>query len=676
MIERPEPVDPVRLARSLTEPQEPESAEGMRLTTLPATAKDGTIQRLESELAAYKKAKRLADLELVELEARYRDAEQLRQSPYYRLGWALIRGFSSLGGLGRLVPDLYRLIRDEVAAYRHQRQRLPRREATKRAADQAYEIDRVRERITALGPEGAAVWVRERALPPRLTARLLIEIGREVRRRDPSLAAKLGGEALRLDHSEHRVKWLALVLAEAGSITASSDLLREIIATGTRLNGTEQRVADEILSVERYLKDPLVVPPRTKRVAAQVRARRILLLAQQSLAYDWSSTSLRLHAMAAAVRVTGREIVVATLPGYPWTEDGAAVSTSSREIGEIVYHRLPAIGVGITVPDQYVRKAADVIESFAASQDIDAIQADLGIAGVLALHAGRALGIPVLLDHAGDEAFPAPIDLRVDESERLVLSRARQASLAREADILIQRRSLYGRRTDFLAPRVVSLNECFINGDQRACARLHDLSALHGRHVLGFLGEEMRDHDFGLLADLPAELATRHPDLAAPGILVAGLGKTLERMRLRASEAGFDSRLAVVLRPSVAAIPGLLGAMDLFVVPLRDQANPFLRPPFEILQALAFGIPVVVPCTPWAQTLRAEGLPLEMAAGKDAASLADCVASLLGDPALRGKAVERSREWQAQNANPVALAAGLSSVYGEVHHVSAHAPAV
>jgi glycosyltransferase involved in cell wall biosynthesis len=642
-------------------------SDAARIKTEPASDR---LAQLEGELASYKRAKRLADLEVVELRAHLREAEQLRQSFYYRVGRIVVEFFTTFRGFVFFWPRLIGAIRDELRDGRRHRSIEAPKSKERRPADFAFEVDAVRAKIVEAGPAATAQWVRDRQLPARLAARLLIEVARSARQTDIALAIELGSEVLRLDRSEQRVKWLAMVLAEAGTVTEALQLMHEIAASGIELTGTEKRAADELARLVQLLKHPPPLSPRRSVSARLPRCRRVLLVTQHALPLRWSIAAVRLHATAQAIRLTGREVVVAVLP----------TDNASRriEIGQYVRHSLDGIWYYELAADAMPthEETVALLERFALDQDVDLLEAELALAPAnVCLEVGRRLDLPAVLDYLGDEPFPAPQGVRAGESERVVLTRAQQRRLADEADACV--RWLPSNAIGFAGQHALEHYGAIVSVERELGREasgeptLRDDARLAGRRVIGFFGEAPGRYDFEILARLPGALVSRHGGLAAPGLLVAGLGRALEKLQSRAVEEGFGDRLKFVRAPAYAEVPLILSSMDIFVAPLKGDSAMLVSPPFEIVQALAFGVPVVTPATGEARRWFEAGLPLELAPGCAASDLADTVAALLGDPSRLMRASDLARGWAQRNASFDGLTSRLNGLYRQFEGIGA-----
>jgi glycosyltransferase involved in cell wall biosynthesis len=631
------------------------------------------LERREEGLVSYKQAKWDSDLEIIELRTLLRDTEhqvdQIRQSVEFRLGRVIVEASQSRRAFFMVGFRLLKVYLEVRAQERKTSSgRLPDLAPDAGSAKHAHAIRLVREMVLNSGPASAASWVRRRMFKPSLAARLLVEIAKACRETDMPMAVGLASEALALDQTEHRVRWVALLLAQSGAVTESAQLMRRAIRAGSPLSGAERRFADEIFALERLLKNP-PDPPRASRRPTGT-PRRILLIARQSVPYHWSMATLRLHAMALAIRASGREVVVATLPGYPLSDGARSDRSAVAMIDGVPYHTLPPVGAAIDVIDAFIPASIPPLVAFARKHGVQAVHTDSGIVtAYVGLAVARALDVPAVLDVAGDEAFAAPTGMRCDDTERFKLSRAVQARLVAAADALV----VHAPMTADLAPAgaappsVTIFDPGPVLDESHPARRLpnpvREHAALRGRMVLGFLGEPVPGYDFYLLPDVLLRILSDPAAGIDPALLVAGVGRRIENIRERAVARGHGDRVVVMRRPAMTELAGIYSAMDVFVAPLAEREGLPARAPMEILMALSHGLAVVAPDLKLTRNWAAAGLPIVLAQGGSVDSLADAVANILRDPVGRAAIANRAHVWSVKNTARRIASAALDRIY-------------
>ncbi len=640
------------------------------------------VEQLETGLENYKQAKWAADLEIIELRTLLRDTEhqvdQIRQSPEYRLGRIIVEATQSRRALLMLGVRLVKFYLDiRVQEKKTSSGRLPELAPDAGSAKHAHDIRLVREMVLSSGAAAAASWVRRRMFKPALAARLLVEIAKACRETDLSMAVTLATDALALDQTEHRVRWVALLLAQSGAVTESAQLMQRAIRAGAPLSGAEKRVADEIFALERFLKTAPDLPASRARIA---NPRRILLIGRQSIPYHWSMATLRLQALALAIRASGREAIVATLPGYPLSDGGRGDRGVVTVVDGVPYHTLPPVAAPIEIVDAFMPDAVRALTDFARDQRIDAIQVDSGLlTGFVGLKVGRALGAPVIFDVAGDEVFPVPTGMRCDETERFKLSRALQSTLIAAADgIVVHAPMATDLIPEFTAGPVATIFDPSPAAEDSPTVRrrsnpLRDHAALRGRMVVGFLGEAAPCYDLHLLSDVVANLTAEQPMATDVALLVAGAARRIENIRERSVSRGNGDRVVLIRRPATQELAGVYGAMDIFLAPLAEREGVPSRAPIEILMALSHGLAVVAPDLPLTRLWTAAGLPIVLARGAGVAALSDAVRNILIDPVVRAAISNRSHVWSVRNSARRLAASALDRLYDSGHDARAGA---
>jgi glycosyltransferase involved in cell wall biosynthesis len=179
--------------------------------------------------------------------------------------------------------------------------------------------------------------------------------------------------------------------------------------------------------------------------------------------------------------------------------------------------------------------------------------------------------------------------------------------------------------------------------------------------VLGYTGRLAHEKNVALLFETFEALAPRFPELR---LLLVGTG--LPGYLRRA--AGEDRILAVGQREDVLPY---LHAMDLFLMPSRTETSSL-----STMEAMCAGVPAVtfpVGCIP---DYLADGAGGRLADPLDPAGFREAAASLLGDPALRGRMGEVAREVMLRRGGWEATADALAGAFEEILEARARVPAV
>ncbi|HEY7070958.1 MAG TPA: glycosyltransferase family 4 protein [Acidimicrobiales bacterium] len=175
------------------------------------------------------------------------------------------------------------------------------------------------------------------------------------------------------------------------------------------------------------------------------------------------------------------------------------------------------------------------------------------------------------------------------------------------------------------------------------------------RRVVGFVGRLAPEKRPDLFVDMAARLVPDHGDvhfaLFGGGPDLAATGRRVERRDLghRVHVAGYW--------PDAAAI---LSGLDLLVCCSDAEGTPR-----AVIEAMAYGIPVVATRVGGVGTLVADGLTGRLVPRGDAAAAARAVAALLADPATAARYGAAGRERVAQQFTLERMRAAVAAVYAE-----------
>lgn len=589
---------------------------------------------LQQELSASRAAKRAADLELVELRTHLRTAErQLGDggSGYYRLGQALVQGFTSRRGFGLLFRRLYALIRDEWRA-RPQRKSLQKSLKPQRVPTFGASLLRqVHERTTSDGPAGAARWVADLNIPPPVVARLLLEIAKECRANDLPTAVDLATRALARDCSSYRIKWLAFALMDAGAVIEPVRLLRGLKDSGAELTEVEQGRAQVLFARHKLLTRPPKLRPRSSRSGAGAGSR-VLLVSNQILPLHWSIASCRVHLLARFLHAVGRSVTVACFNAGPRR---VAISSDRCQIDNVDYLLIDDVDGELTV--RFLTNEPPIsFPAFLRQNGVGVIHASSQIATARsALAWGREYGLNVILDDAGDEMLAQAAGVNAASSEFTHLARKMKQVLLAEADAV--------------SSPFTFLPISYGASSPGSIVRYRHHPVLTRQKIVGFLGEPFPEYDFNLLSTMCGRIADAAGQVR-PDLLLAGVGRGLEVVEEAVSERGWDGHTLLLRRPWPSAFRSIYGAMDVFVAPTVEHPGTIERPPTEALLALAHGVPVVATNTVVAHRWQAAGMPVTLAERADGEALGEVVIRLLLNPAALCEARKHAVVWASARA--------------------------
>jgi glycosyltransferase involved in cell wall biosynthesis len=171
--------------------------------------------------------------------------------------------------------------------------------------------------------------------------------------------------------------------------------------------------------------------------------------------------------------------------------------------------------------------------------------------------------------------------------------------------------------------------------------------------VLGFVGYYRRWHRLDLVV-----AALARPELARAVLVLVGEGPARAELEQAAAQQGVAGRVRFAGARPHDAIPGLLAAFDLALVP---AINPYASP-LKLFEYMAAGLAVLAPDQPNLREVLADGSNALLVPREDGAALAAALARLVGERDLRerlGRAarrtvVERDLTWRANARRVVA----------------------
>ncbi len=257
-------------------------------------------------------------------------------------------------------------------------------------------------------------------------------------------------------------------------------------------------------------------------------------------------------------------------------------------------------------------------------------------AGVMA---ARRTGVPLVLEvnspmvHELSRTRGLTFARTADRMERYILREATRVCAVTEvlADMLVDLG--VDRRRILITPNGVHLEQ-FEYEDRaavRAIAR-RDLELPEGALVLGFVGYYRDWHRLDLVIDALPKL---------PGAVLAlvGEGPAREALEARARERGVTARVRFCGRREHVAIPALLPAFDLALVP---AINPYASP-LKLHEYMAAGLATLAPDQPNLREVLTHGENAWLVTADDGAALEAALMALASDPKLRANLGEAAR---------------------------------
>ncbi|MFE1391648.1 glycosyltransferase family 4 protein [Nocardiopsis alba] len=370
-----------------------------------------------------------------------------------------------------------------------------------------------------------------------------------------------------------------------------------------------------------------------RRPAPTGDAPRVLHLVTNALPHTNAGYTQRTHKIAVAQREAGMDVHVVTRVGYPLTK-GVPDPRTRVEIDGVTYHRLlswtapadPAeeLRVGLRLASRLVEEVRpDVLH--AASNHHNAR---------LALELGRRYDLPVVYEVRGflEESWLSRDPSRSVDDAFYKAERASETECMLAADLVVTLGE--AMRAD-IKDRGVPSERLLVVPNAVDASFLDPLpSGAEVREGLGIGTEEFvvgtTTSCFGYegLDVLLEAVALLREQGGAAHALIVGDGPELPALRSLADRLGLEGAAHFTGRVPADRVRHHHAALDVFVVPRRDERVCRLVTPLKPVEAMAGGLPVVASDLPALREIVEPGVTGELIPAGESARLADVITKL------------------------------------------------
>ncbi|WP_225009597.1 glycosyltransferase [Novosphingobium percolationis] len=562
-----------------------------------------------------------------------RQAAALKQTVGFQLGDLLVKGFRSPGAIAKLPGQLIALRREDVKRKRTRGAKLV-------AALGGKDFSRLIERFEAEGYDAAVAMIEALDLVPVARANAYTALARHLQAGDPARCAQAARIAQDADPQPWRAKWLAFRLFDAGELLEPARLLRELPDDNALSASEEARSAQIHALADLFeLKPDLPITPSTRY---SPKPRSLLYVAASAMPYHISGYTTRTAALLSAIAASGVELTAATRPGYPWDRPdtkGAARETRTLVDGvEYRHFRQPAQSLPL---DVYLERAAAAIARLAVEKRVGAIQAASNHVNALpALIAARQVGVPFHYEMRGLWEMSRASNVEgFEESERYRLGLDLEAFAARQADRVY---AISQPLAEFLTREWgIARNRIAVlpNGiDSAAFAAISP--SRPARFTIGYAGALVGYEGLDLLLDAIAALRGEGKDIA---LSLIGDGAAREALEAQAQALGLGSAVEFAGKLAPAQARARIAQMSLVCLPRRPDKVCELVPPIKLVEAMALGVPLVVPDLAAFRSEAEDGVTARFFRAGDGADLARAIAAVFDDPASAAAMAETAR---------------------------------
>jgi glycosyltransferase involved in cell wall biosynthesis/SAM-dependent methyltransferase len=607
-------------------------------------------------------------------------AMAVRKTLSFQLGNLLINGFKSPRNFVRL-PGALLALRGEAKTRRQSRREKGG------VADETFtgtsekgkpvevKFDTVLDLFNAGGVPAVTAFLADKNLKPAAAATLFTQLARHLQSVVPAKAAEAAREANNLDPQPYRAKWLAFRLFEAGFVVEPGELLAGLTGTTGELSVSEQRRAEEIGALTRLRK----AFPQPEQIASPSYSpvpNSLLYVAASALPYHTSGYTIRTHELVRAMVASGLDVTVLTRPGYPWDRPDSKGEPQNEQTvvdGVPYLHRTdPSQAIPL---DVYFDEAARAIAAVAKEKRVAVIHAASNHVNALpAMLAARSLGIPFVYEMRGVwELSRASKLLDYETSERFQIGIDLEAFVAKNADrvyVISHALGSYIETWGVDAARIALLPNC-VNPDTIRKTESAQADKIAEVFTVGYAGAMVGYEGLDVLVEAIALLKARGQRVDARLIGDGDMRPALESL---VAERGLGDQIEFLgkLAPPKARLQ--LAVTNAVAIPRKAHHVCEIVPPIKLVEAMALGMPVVVPNLPvFCEEVRDDDTGVLFKAG-DAADLANAIERLIGDPQRviamgeRARAhVSRERVWRrfTDQMRAEAGAGQLESLYGD-----------
>ncbi|MFV2197049.1 glycosyltransferase family 4 protein [Nocardiopsis sp. LOL_012] len=360
---------------------------------------------------------------------------------------------------------------------------------------------------------------------------------------------------------------------------------------------------------------------------------RVLHLVTNALPHTNAGYTQRTHRIATAQREAGMEVHVVTRAGYPLTK-GVLDPRTRVAVDGIEYHRLlpwtaPADARGELAAG--LRLAAPLVEALrpdvlhAASNHHNAR---------LALELGRRYDLPVVYEVRGflEESWLSRDPSRSVDDAFYRAERASETECMRAADLVVtlgeaMRADIEARGVPrerlLVVPNAVDVS--FLDPLPSGEGVRRGLGIGADACVVGTTTSCFGYEGLDVLLDAVALMRGRGEEVHA---LVVGDGPELPALRDRAGRLGLEGFAHFPGRVPAGEVRRHHAALDVFVVPRRDERVCRLVTPLKPVEAMAGGLPVVASDLPALREIVEPGVTGELTPAGESEQLADVLTKL------------------------------------------------
>jgi len=432
---------------------------------------------------------------------------------------------------------------------------------------------------------------------------------------------------------------------------------------------------EKIRSHDRLLTEgwalPPAAPPNPLVVAGLVR-----YLAYTSVPHHSSGYATRTHNLLLALKEIGRNVECVTRYSYPWVDLGLKVDSMGDLdiIDEIPYHRQQADENYLKLTlEQRLQAAVDSLVAHCEKEGVPEIlhAASNWMNGIVAAHAGRILGIPVIYEVRGLwELTREAKDPDFKGSEHSQMISRMEVEAARAANCVIA--ITEGLRQELISRGVpadrIQLAQNGVDTKRfrpidRDMVLAEELDLPEGP-VVGYVGSLVHYEGLHLLLEAVAKL--RREDRWKGSVLIVGDGESRSELERLSENLGITDLCRFTGRVDFREVEQYYSLIDIAPFPRLPLKVCELVSPLKPFEAMAMGIPVIASDVAAMEEFITPNENGMLFRKGDSDSLAEVLHQMITDENLVERLGDSSRSWAKNNRKWTHSAEAIASVHDDV----------
>ena len=467
------------------------------------------------------------------------------------------------------------------------------------------------------------------------------------------------------------------VECELAMIAFQSGKFKDPISKLEKHGGTTRWKAqlERIRSHERLLRDgwgfPPAAPPNPLKVLGLVR-----YLAYTSVPHHVSGYATRTHNLLLSLNNIGRNVECVTRYSYPWVD--LKLDSDSVDMLDVIdgiqYHRQPNDGDYLkSTIEQRLQTAIDSLVTHCEKEGVPEIlhAASNWMNGIVAVHAGRILGVPVIYEVRGLwELTRTAKDPDFEGSEHFQMISRMEVEAARAADCVIT--ITEGLRQELISRGVpadrIRLAQNGVDTERfKPLERDMDLArelGLPEGPVVGYVGSLVRYEGIHHLLEAVSKL--RQENRWKGSVMIVGDGEVRSELEALSKSLGIADICIFTGRVDFREVERYYSLIDIAPFPRLPLKVCELVSPLKPFEAMAMGIPVIASDVAAMEefiTPNENGILFRKG---DCDSLAEALHQMITDASLLEELGASSRSWVKNNRTWIHSAETIASIHDDL----------